>query len=124
ARLPLQGDRGAPAPVVAHRRVARLGRAAQAPALEPQRADALGRPAPPDLELAHRVPKRLRLGEVLELLERVVLDLADALARDAQRASDLLERPRRAAVEAEAELDHLTLARRQRAERVLDVLTA
>ena len=58
-------------------------------------------------------PLRLRQG--LELLQRVVLDLADALARDAERAADLLERPRLLALEAEAELDHLALALGQRA---------
>ena len=39
----------APAPLGADRRVARLGGAAQAPALEPPRADALGGGAPADL---------------------------------------------------------------------------
>ena len=61
---------------------------------------------------------------MLELLQRVVLDLADALAGDAERAADLFERLRRAAVEAEAERDHLALAQRQRVERELDVLAA
>src|SRR5581483_1215202 len=74
------------------------------------------------LGLVDRVAQRLRLREVLELLERVVLDLPDALTRDAERAADLLERPRRAAAEPEAQLDHLALALGQRAERVLDVL--
>src|SRR5947199_3392329 len=64
----------------------------------------------------------LRLGQGLELLQRVVLDLADALARDAERAADLLERARLPAGEAEAELDHLALALGQRVERGLDVL--
>ena len=41
----LQGDRGAAAPVAAHGRVARVGGAAQAAALVPPRADALGRGA-------------------------------------------------------------------------------
>jgi putative transposase len=36
----------------------------------------------------------LGLGERLELLERVVLDLADAFARDPERLADLLERAR------------------------------
>src|SRR5207248_325928 len=65
-----------------------------------------------------------RLGQRLELLQRVVLDLADPLARDAERAADLLERARLLALQAEAELDHLALALRQRVERLLDVLAA
>jgi len=36
----------------------------------------------------------LSLGEAFELLERVVLDLADALARPAEGLADLLERAR------------------------------
>src|SRR5690349_15669668 len=66
----------------------------------------------------------LRLGQGLELLQRVVLDLADALARHAEGPTDLLERARLRAREAEAELDHLAVALRQRGERVLDVLAA
>src|SRR4051812_17589855 len=59
--------------------------------------------------LADGVPERLRLGQVLELLQRVVLDLADPLARDAESAPDFLERLRRAAVQAEAQRDHVSL---------------
>src|SRR3954451_15294418 len=68
------------------------------------------------------VSKSLRLRQALELLQRVVLDLADPLARDAELAADLLERARLLALESEAELDHLALALGQRAERSLDVL--
>src|SRR5690242_7233717 len=68
------------------------------------------------------VSESLRLGQRLELLERVVLDLPDPLAGDAERAPDLLERRRLLAREPEAELDHLALALRQRRERQLDVL--
>ena len=68
----------------------------------------------------HAVPQRLRFRQPFELLQRVVLDLADPLARDAEGAADLLERPRRPTVEPEAELDHLTLALRQRAQLLLD----
>ena len=42
----------------------------------------------------HAVAQPLRLGQRLELLERVVLDLADALARDVERPPDLLQRAR------------------------------
>src|SRR3954471_5569713 len=69
----------------------------------------------------HAVLQRLRLGERLELLERVVLDLADPLARDAEGAAHLLERARLLAREAEAQLDHTPLALRERGQRLLDV---
>ena len=54
-RLPLQGDRGAAAPLGQDRRDPRLRRPAQAAALEPPRADALGRRAPPDLSTGVRL---------------------------------------------------------------------
>src|SRR5918994_4309368 len=71
-----------------------------------------------------RVAEALRLGQRLELLERVVLDLADALARDVERAADLLQGERARAGEAEAHLDHLALALRERVERPAHVLPA
>src|SRR5829696_4471324 len=71
-----------------------------------------------------RVAEALGLGERLELLERVVLDLADALARHVERAADLLERERARAGQAEAHLDHLALALGQRVEGAADVLLA
>ncbi len=58
----------------------------------------------------HAVPQRLRFRQPLELLQRVVLDLADPLARDSERLTDLLERARLGAAETEAQLDHLALA--------------
>src|SRR4029077_6128314 len=51
-----------------------------------------------------------------ELLQALVLDLADPLARHVERAADLVERPRLPAVEAVAQLEHLALPRRERAE--------
>src|SRR5207253_11019984 len=66
----------------------------------------------------------LRLRKRLELLERVVLDLPDALPRHAEGAADLLERARLLALQPEPQLDHLPLALRQRLERLLDVVAA
>src|SRR3954469_17555065 len=55
------------------------------------------------------VAKLLRLGEALELLERLVLDLANALARDVERPPDLVEGTRVLAAEAVAKLEDPTL---------------
>src|SRR5581483_2723098 len=62
-----------------------------------------------------------RVGEVLVLCEpaqRVGLDLADALARQAELLADRLERGRAVADEAEAKLDDRTLAIRQIGDRL------
>src|SRR5436190_16570035 len=56
------------------------------------------------------VAQLLRLGEALKLLQRLVLDLADALARDVERAADLVERARVLSAEAVAQLQHAPLA--------------
>src|SRR5581483_7319407 len=84
-------------------------------------------PAEPEsdfVRLLDAVLQALRLRQGLELLQRVVLDLADALAGDAERAAHLLERARLLALEPEPELDHLPLALRERVERAIDVLPA
>src|SRR5215218_8096721 len=70
------------------------------------------------------VAQLLGLWQRLELLQRVVLDLADPLARDVERAADLLERPRPPAGQPEAHLDDLPLALRQRRQRASHVLAA
>src|SRR5262249_38236264 len=72
----------------------------------------------PDLDA---VFEALRFWEGLELLERVVLDLADAFAGDAEGLADLLERARLRAVQPESQLDDAPLALRQRRQRLLDV---
>src|SRR5918995_471000 len=67
------------------------------------------------------VLERLRLRQALELLQRVVLDLADPLARDAEGAADLLECARRRSGKPEPQLDHLALPLWQRRKRHLHV---
>src|SRR5438876_10026703 len=66
-------------------------------------------------ELRH-VAKLLRLGQALQLLQRLVLDLAYPLARDVERPPDLVERARVLAVEPVAQLEHAPLAEAQRSE--------
>src|SRR5215213_5430641 len=56
------------------------------------------------------VAELLGLRERLQLLERLVLDLADALARHVERATDLVQRARVLAAEAVAQLEHAALA--------------
>src|SRR3954447_8579037 len=68
------------------------------------------------------VAQHLRLWKALQLLQRVALDLADALAGDAEGATDLLQREWLEAGKAVAQLDHLALALRQRIERPADPL--
>src|SRR5262245_47224470 len=56
--------------------------------------------------------------ERLQLLQRLVLDLADPLAGDVEGAADLVEGPRMLAAEAVAQLEHPALAIRQVLERL------
>src|SRR5688500_19559712 len=56
------------------------------------------------------VAELLGLRERLELLERLVLDLADPLARHVERAPDLVQRARVLAAEPVAQLEHAPLA--------------
>src|SRR4051794_3986343 len=56
------------------------------------------------------VAQLLRLGQALELLQRLVLDLADPLARHVERPPDLVQRARVLAPEAVTELQHAPLA--------------
>src|SRR3954467_9817393 len=56
------------------------------------------------------IAELLGLREALQLLERLVLDLADALARDVERPPDLVERARVLAAEAVAQLEHAALS--------------
>src|SRR4051794_41940708 len=70
------------------------------------------------------IAEALGLGKRFQLLQRVVLDLPDPLARHVERAADLLERVRARAREPEAHLDHLALAPREGVEGAADVLAA
>src|SRR5438445_8796291 len=56
----------------------------------------------------------LRACERVELLQALVLDLPDPLAREVERPADLVERRRGPAVEAVAELEDVALAVRER----------
>src|SRR5829696_7114311 len=56
------------------------------------------------------VAELLGLRERLQLLERLVLDLADALARHVERAADLVERAGVLPAEAVTQLEHAPLA--------------
>src|ERR687884_2275532 len=58
----------------------------------------------------------LRVRERAQLLQALVLDLPDALARDVERPPHLVERARVLAVEAVPQLEHAALARREAAE--------
>src|SRR6185312_4571835 len=58
--------------------------------------------------------KFARPRRVPQLAQRLGLDLADALAGDGEALADLFERVLAAVADAEAHLDHLLLARRQR----------
>src|SRR3954452_6748142 len=77
----------------------------------------VGRWGCPDFKLSH-IAELLGLRERLQLLERLVLDLADALARDVERSPDLVERARVLPAEAVAQLEHPPLAIREVLERL------
>src|SRR5919201_657161 len=57
-----------------------------------------------------------------QLAQRFRFDLADALARHVELAPDLFERARASVLEAEAQLQHATLAEREALEHALDLL--
>src|SRR5947209_17513358 len=56
------------------------------------------------------IAQLLGLAQVLQLLERLMFDLTDALAGDVEDAADLVERARMLVVEAVAQLEHPALA--------------
>src|ERR1700730_899317 len=64
------------------------------------------------------------LGQRPQLLQALALDLADPLARDVEGSADLIQRARMLAVEPVAELEHLALPARERAEDLAQRLLA
>src|SRR5207248_2172376 len=77
--------------------------------------------APRRSPLGH-VAELLSLGQRAQLLQRLVLDLPDALACDVERAADLVQRAGRLAVQAEAHLEHPALPLTQHLERACERL--
>src|SRR5947208_8190963 len=71
-----------------------------------------------------RVVVERRIRKSAQLLQRLVLDLADPLARDVERPPHLLERARFPAVETVTQLEHATLALRQCAQDLVERLPA
>src|SRR5215208_6187159 len=85
----------------------------------------------PPVELSTAVRCRRLRGEAAERaadvtsaqpLERAIAELPDALARDAEHRADLLERVLAPAFQAEVQPEDLGVARRERVERLLDLV--
>src|SRR5204862_987257 len=70
------------------------------------------------------VAERVRVRQRPKLLQALILDLPDALARDVERAADLVERARMLAVEAVAQLEDAPLAVREGREDLAQHLAA
>src|ERR687897_1348321 len=87
--------------------------------LQRRRAAALKRAWTPRLpDQLRDFAQLLRLGERLELLQRLVLDLADPLAGDVEGPPHLVESPRVLAAEPVAQLEHAALPVREVLERL------
>src|SRR4051812_43706773 len=63
-----------------------------------------------------------RARRVAQLAQRLRLDLTDPLASDVELLADLFERARPTVLQAEPELEHASLAARERIEHCLDLL--
>src|SRR3954447_21875240 len=68
------------------------------------------RPAATRAARLGNIAELLGFRKALQLLERLVLDLADPLARDVESAAHLVERARVLAAEPVAQLEHAALA--------------
>src|SRR5215210_5946537 len=72
------------------------------------------------LGLVEEVFELLGAAGVAKLAQRLRLDLADALASDAELAPDFFQRPAAAVVETEAHCQHRALAVRERQQDIVD----
>src|SRR4051812_28749103 len=70
----------------------------------------------PSLSYLGDVFERDRVGQRAELLQALVLDLPDPLARDVEGLADLVQRPRMLAVEPVPQLEHAAFAGAERLE--------
>src|SRR5262245_55826704 len=70
------------------------------------------------------LPQAAGVGERAELLQRLALDLADALAGDVEHAAQLVQRAGLLAAQAVAELEHAALPVRELVEQVAERLLA
>src|SRR5712692_1779402 len=66
--------------------------------------------------MLQEAPQHLRARRMLELAQRLRLDLADALARHRELQADLLERMVAVETDAETHAQHALLARMERSE--------
>src|SRR5262245_20500310 len=72
--------------------------------------------------VGHELPELAAPRGMAQLAQRVRLDLADALAGEAELLADLLERPRPAVLEAEPQPEHPLLAALEAVEDLRDLL--
>src|SRR5581483_2450358 len=80
-------------------------------------------PARTRLSRLEEAPQLLGARGMTELAQRLRLDLADALARDREVLTDLLERMLAAVRQSEAQPQDLLLARRERVQHLVGLLT-
>src|SRR5215213_1870156 len=90
--------------------------------MDEARADWRGLRACSNANLLEVVLELAAAGGVAELAERLGLDLADPFAGDVELLADFLEGPRAPVLEAEAQLEHPSLAACQRVQNALHLL--
>src|SRR5437016_14593318 len=73
-------------------------------------------------QLFDEIFQALASRRMAQLAQRLGLDLADPLAGHPELPADLLQRPGKAIIEPEAQLQHVALATRERFQHVLQLL--